>query len=65
MTQSCYAQCMTYVTDFAPSRDYIFGSCLKWNFCDIPTIHLDNGVNNFDNKSRNDTYSGLEHRIVL
>lgn len=61
MTPSCYAQCMAYVTDFAPSRGYIFGSCFKWCVCDIPMSHLDYGVNNFSNKAINDTYSGLEN----
>lgn len=57
MTPSCYAQCMSYVTDFAPSRDYIFGGCFKWCVCDIPTSHLDSGVNNFSDKNRNGTHS--------
>lgn len=61
MTPSCYAQCMTYVADLAPSRNYIFGSCFKWCACDIPTSHLDSGVNNLGNKNRNGTHSGLEH----
>lgn len=61
MTPSCYAQCKTYVTDFAPSRDYIFGSCFKWCVCDIPTSHLGSGVNNFGDKNRNGTQSELEN----